>query len=54
MRSTQLLTAAVEVAQMGVRGEAYGAILAERARSLLGVDGGVAVAKRRFDIAGHL
>ena len=37
---------------MGARGEAYGAILAERARSLLGVDGGVAVTRWRFDSAG--
>jgi len=41
VRSTQLLTAAVEVAEMGARGEAYGAVLAERARSLLGVDAAV-------------
>ena len=48
MRSTQLLTAAVEVAQMSARGETYDAVLVERARSLLGVDGGVGVARWRF------
>ena len=47
MRSTQLLTAAVEVAEMAARGEVYGAVLVERARSLLGVDGGVAVTRWR-------
>jgi hypothetical protein len=52
VRSTQLLTAAVEVAEMGARGEAYGAVLVERARSLLGVDGGVAVTRWRFESAG--
>jgi hypothetical protein len=51
VRSTQLLTAAVEVAEMGARGESYGAVLVERARSLLGVDGGVAVTRWRFDSA---
>lgn len=48
MRSTQLLTAAVEIAEMCARGESYGAVLVERARSLLGVDGGVAVTRLRF------
>lgn len=33
---------------MGARGEAYDALLVERARSLLGVDGGVAVARWQF------
>ena len=53
MRSTQLLTAAVEVAEIGARGEAYGALLAERARSLLGVDGGVAVTRWWFKGGGR-
>jgi len=48
VRSTQLLTSAVEVAEIGARGEAYGGVLVERARSLLGVDGGVAVTRWRF------
>ena len=48
MRSAQLLSAAVEAAETAARGERYGVFLAERARSLLGVDGGVAVTRWRF------
>ena len=37
---------------MAARGEAYGEVLVERARSLLGVDGGVAVTRWRFECPG--